>query len=148
MSKFTNLEHLEQVAQKVDDIKQDKITGEQGQIVGFGADGKPKAQDLPKVEVIKSHGQMEGRDEADQHPISAITGLTDELKKIKELAEGKQDPIEFATTEEVDEMLDNVFGTSATQPGEGGGSSGECGCTNEIASDEEVDAMLNGVFGR
>ena len=107
MNKFTKLEHLEQVAQKVDDIKQDKIPGKQGQVVGFGSDGTPKAQDLLKVEVPTRHEQMEGRAESAQHPLSAITGFTEALK---ELAEGKQDQVEFATTEEVDAMLNGVFG--------------------------------------
>ena len=48
--------------------------------------------------------------------------------------------IEFATAEEVEEMLNAVFGQSVLPPSGDGG-------TTKIASDEEVDAMLNGVFG-
>ena len=98
MSRPIKLEHLEQAVQRIDEVKQDQITGRPGQGVGFGEDGRPKALDLPGQE------------------------------------------IEFATAEEVEEMLNAVFGQSVLPPSGDGG-------TTKIASDEEVDAMLNGVFG-
>jgi|GluameStandDraft_1065615.scaffolds.fasta_scaffold10431_7 hypothetical protein len=98
MSRPIKLEHLEQAVQRIDEVKQDQITGRPGQVVGFGEDGRPKALDLPGQE------------------------------------------IEFATAEEVEEMLNAVFGQSVLPPSGDGG-------TTKIASDEEVDAMLNGVFG-
>ena len=37
--------------------------------------------DLRIVTAIKEHGQLEGRDEPDQHSISSITGLQEELDR-------------------------------------------------------------------
>jgi len=74
MSRPIKLEHLEQAVQRIDEVKQDQITGRPGQVVGFGEDGRPKALDLPGQE------------------------------------------IEFATAEEVEEMLNAVFGQSVLPP--------------------------------
>lgn len=74
--------------------KQDKLHGEPGQIVGFDEDGNAHAQDMPDTGV-RDHGELEGRYKADQHPIEAITGLTEELNRIPE-------PL---TKEELDKLL-------------------------------------------
>ena len=54
--------------------KQDKLTGQPGQVVGFGQSGQAEAQDL-----AVDHSAMTHRDEADQHPMGAVTGLEEAL---------------------------------------------------------------------
>lgn len=53
------------------------------------------------------HSKLNGRDAADQHPISAITGLEKALS-------GKVDGVMVATDEEIAEMLKGIFGSEET----------------------------------
>ena len=54
--------------------KQDQLTGLPGQVVGFDQEGRAEAQDL-----AMDHAALAHRDEADQHPMEAITGLEEAL---------------------------------------------------------------------
>lgn len=83
--------------------KQDKLHGEPWQFVGFDEEGNAQAQDPPDSGTM-DHAELEGREKADQHPIEAITGLTDELERIPE-------PM---TKEELDALL----GFDDAEPGE------------------------------
>lgn len=65
--------------------KQDKITGLPGQVVGFDEAGNAVAQDAHfggESGGVVDHSALKKRDEEDQHPIKAITGLEDALQKI------------------------------------------------------------------
>lgn len=67
--------------------KQDKLTGLPGQIVGFDEAGNAVARDMPAGGAsggAADHGALANRDAADQHPIEAITGLEDALRRIPE----------------------------------------------------------------
>lgn len=57
--------------------KQDKLTGQPGQVVGFDESGRAIAQDPAAVD----HSALLHLDAEDQHPIQAITGLERELSK-------------------------------------------------------------------
>ena len=56
--------------------KQDRLTGLPGQVVGFDREGRAEAQDL---DLTADHAALTHRDEADQHPMGAITGLEEAL---------------------------------------------------------------------
>ena len=89
--------------------KQDKLKGEPGQYVGFDEDGNAIAQDFPEIGSggATEHEELDGRDKPDQHPIEAITGLTDELNRIPE-------PM-------TKEDLEALLGFGDIDPGEGDG---------------------------
>lgn len=90
---------------------------------------------------IPPHGELEGRDEADQHPIEAITGLREELDNVKELIkQAEEEGInkdDVATDEEADEVIEDVFDDVP---------SGDVD-EEDVATDEEVEDVIDDVFG-
>lgn len=69
-------------------IKDDAMEDEEDSVIVYDADSG-KAKKLPWKEVtkmisgavVKNHSELDGRDEENQHPISAINGLREELDK-------------------------------------------------------------------
>jgi len=63
-------------------------------------DFRPKWSPVTEVPIIPVHEDMDGRDEPDQHPVSAITGLADALDSKVDKAAGKGLSTEDYTTAE------------------------------------------------
>jgi gamma-glutamyltranspeptidase len=63
-------------------------------------DVRPKGSPITEVPIVPVHEDMDGRDEPDQHPISAITGLEDGLASKVDKATGKGLSTEDYTTAE------------------------------------------------
>lgn len=80
------------------------------------------------------HRRLAGRDAADQHPMSAITGLTQALAKAP-------------TTEQLDEALRGKQDVLSGKPGQivGFGPNGEA-IPTDIATNDEVNQMLDEIF--
>lgn len=63
--------------------KQDRLTGQTGQVVGFDQEGNPEAQYFPGGgDGVADHRLLTGRDSEDQHPIESISGL-DEISNLE-----------------------------------------------------------------
>lgn len=121
---------------------------------------RPPHEFDPVVEVMeRDHNKLENRDEANQHPISAISGLQDKLDLIaksfelqqqenqllKERIQMFQEKIQSlenevkALEEEIEDLQNNGSGGSSTDD--------PTIDEDNIATDEEVDDMLDDIFG-
>lgn len=123
------------------------------------------------VEVMeRDHNKLENRDEANQHPISAISGLQDKLDLITQTFALQQQENQLMKEriqlmqqriEELEEELENgSFGGSDDSGDPGGSGSGtpdDSGSgdsptddpenDDNIATDKEVDDMLDDIYG-
>lgn len=104
------------------------------------------------------HAVLENRDLPDQHSIESIKGLREELDQLKKDNEGIDDD-DVATDEEVDNVVDDIFGPGDEGAGDdtsGGDTSGDItggdDTTGEddddVATDEEVNDVLDSIFGQ
>lgn len=80
------------------DAKQDKLTGQPGQVVGFDEAGNAVPQENVGGTGTADHNKLSNRDMANQHPIEAITGLEETLETIPA-------PLRRITNTELEEML-------------------------------------------
>lgn len=115
------------------------------------------------IEVMeRDHNKLENRDEANQHPISAISGLQEKLDLItrtfelqqqensllKERIQLFQEKIQ-SLEDTVQSLEDEIEEIQSSGSGGSGGSSTDDPTIDEdnIATDEEVDDMLDDIFG-